>query len=374
MPAQLTLAEQSQVDRLVRVNKMAPLGALGKLNAERAKAGVQAVNKSTIYRFLNGKTHRRDVVEKRGSKKYLSKKDINKLDKVRKDLLKAADSRRRVSYEDIRNAAGLKERVCVRVVADALRQRGVRFRAPRSKVLLSADDAKVRLKVAKQWVRRPEKFWSDAVHAYVDNKAFPLPLTPQQRAKYEKTRVTGHLRTPAEGVSQGCTKPRMKHSFLGIPSVTISAAVARDRVIMWNVVAGAWNGHAAASMYKGPLLQALRKTWGTRRRYTIVEDGDRKGNTSGLGLAAKANVKIHAMTLPPRTPSWMPLDYAIWKAVEDKMQETAPKGSESKVAYLKRLEHCARSLPRVFVRKVIRRMKMNIRGVIEAKGYHAKND
>ena len=158
MHAQLTSAEQSQVDRWVRVNKMAPLGALGKLNAENAKAGVQAVNKSTIDRFLNGKTHRRDVVEKRGSKKYLSKKDINKLDKVRKDLLKAADSRRRVSYEDIRNAAGLKERVCVGVVADALRQREVRFRAPLSKVLLSEDDAEVRLKVAKQWVQRPKRF------------------------------------------------------------------------------------------------------------------------------------------------------------------------------------------------------------------------
>ena len=40
----------------------------------------------------------------------------------------------------------------------------------------------------------------------------------------------------------------MNHSFLGIPSVTISAAVAKDKVIMWHVVEGNWNGAAAAAM------------------------------------------------------------------------------------------------------------------------------
>ena len=127
-------------------------------------------------------------------------------------------------------------------------------------------------------------------------------------------------------------------------------------------------------MYRGPLLQALRKTWGAKPRFTIVEDGDRKGNQSGKGLAAKKEVKITALTLPPRTPSWMPLDYAIWKAVDDEMASTAPKTTESKEECLSRLAKCARSLPRAFVRKVIGRMKANIQAVIQADGYHAKSD
>ena len=70
----------------------------------------------------------------------------------------------------------------------------------------------------------------------------------------------------------------------------------------------------------------------------------------------------------------MPLDFALWKAIEDKMYDTAPTGTESRDSYLARLERCARSLPRAFVRNVICRMKANIEGVIQAGGYHAKDD
>ena len=156
--------------------------------------------------------------------------------------------------------------------------------------------------------------------------------------------------------------------------MTISAAVAQDRVIMWDVVKKSWNGAAAAAMYAGPLASALKKMWGNKRQYTIVEDGDRKGNQSGKGVAAKDRAKIRAMTLPPRTPSWMPLDYAIWHAIDQRMAESAPDATESKADYLARLEKTARSLPRSFVRKVLGRMKGNIQGVIDAGGYHAKND
>ena len=91
-------------------------------------------------------------------------------------------------------------------------------------------------------------------------------------------------------------------------------------------------------------------------------------------MAAKQQAKIRAMTLPPRTPSWMPLDYAIWTAIENAMDKKAHAGRESKSEYLARLEACARSLPRGFIRKVIARMKGNIQGIIDARGFHAKSD
>ena len=84
----------------------------------------------------------------------------------------------------------------------------------------------------------------------MDNKAFPYPLTPAQRKRFRQTMISGHLRKPSEGLDRGFTKPREKHSFIGIPSVTISAAVAKDKVIMWHVVDSSWNGAAAATMYK----------------------------------------------------------------------------------------------------------------------------
>ena len=208
----------------------------------------------------------------------------------------------------------------------------------------------------------------------MDNKTFVLPLTPKQRAKFKKTRVTGHLRKKSEGTKRGCTKPRQQHAWLGIPSVTISAAVAKDRVVMWHAHTEPWNGATAAQMYQGPLLSALRHVWGRRRRYCIVEDGDRKGNQSSKGIAAKAAARIKAMMLPPRSPSLMPLDYAIWHKIEKKMLKDAPRGTETKDAYLKRFKKCAMTLPKGFVQKTIKRMKGNIQAIINARGYLPKND
>ena len=373
MPVHLTTREQSNIDGMVRSGKTVKEVIAG-INRGRKRQDIEEVTRSTVYRFIKGDTHGRGVPERRGRPPLLAQKDVARLDQARKRLLKKADSESTVTYKDINEEAGLEDKCSDRTVRKALHGIGVRFRAPRHKVLLTTEDAKERLKVAKHWVKRPASFWSTGVHAYVDNKAFPLPLTRAQKSKLQKTKVTGHLRKPSEGVNPGCTKPREKHSFLGIPAVTITAALAKDRVIMWHVVGKTWNGAAAAEMYAGPLAKALKKTWGQKRRFIVVEDGDRKGNQSGLGVAAKEKAKIRAMTLPPRTPAWMPLDYAVWHAIDKEMAAAAPDATETKAEYLERLEKTARSLPRSFVRKVIARMKGNIQGVIEAKGFHAKND
>ena len=111
---------------------------------------------------------------------------------------------------------------------------------------------------------------------------------------------------------------------------------------MWHVVRGKWNGAAAAAMYEEHLKPALVRAWGKRTRYTIVEDGDRKGNASGLGIAAKARAKIYAMTLPPRTPASMPLDYELWKEIEKRVIDGAQEGAESQADFLHRLRAVAR--------------------------------
>ena len=81
--------------------------------------------------------------------------DCQHLDRARKRLLKRADSQRPVTYQTIQEEAGLQGKCCSRTVQDALRGIGVRFRAPRHKVYLTAEDAKKRLKVAKEWIKRP---------------------------------------------------------------------------------------------------------------------------------------------------------------------------------------------------------------------------
>ena len=56
------------------------------------------------------------------------------------------------------------------------------------------------------------------------------------------------------------------------------------------------------------------------------------------------------------------------------MRATAPSRAETKAEFLARLKKCAKSLPPGFVAKQIGRMKEQVAGVVEAKGYHAKRD
>ena len=56
------------------------------------------------------------------------------------------------------------------------------------------------------------------------------------------------------------------------------------------------------------------------------------------------------------------------------MDKSAPKGTESKLAFLKRLEKIAKSLPRSYIQKTVKRMKANLKDIIATKGWHPKND
>jgi hypothetical protein len=371
---QLTVDEQCLIDDVMREEKGSATDAWRRINAKRQQRSTRDVDKSAVHRYARGETHRRDAAEKRGRKKSLSKRDVLKLDKARRRLIIKASNEERVTYNDVVKEAGLTDVACRRVCEDALRAEGVAFKTPRRKIQISDDDAKHRLEMANVWIKRPATYWSKSVHAYVDNKSFPIPLTPTQRSRFRQTMVTGHLRKASEGIDRGFTKPREKHSFVGIPSVTISAAVAKDKIIMWHVVPGTWNGAAAASMYEDHLKPALVRAWGRRARYTIVEDGDRKGNTSGKGIAAKARSRIYATTLPPRTPSLMPLDYSIWQAIVKKMIANSPKGVETKDAFLTRLHKITQTLPKGYVKSVIGRMRGNIQALLDAQGFTPKND
>lgn len=147
-----------------------------------------------------------------------------------------------------------------------MRARGCKYRPARKKLYLVEKDAKARVKVLKQWVKKPKGFWVKKIHGWMDNKKWVRPLTPQQRAKYNATNVSGHLRFSSEGQDQGFTRPRVDHALLGIPSINICAMLAKDRVILWHDCGDKWNGEVASKVYKGPVIKALRRTWGVPQR------------------------------------------------------------------------------------------------------------
>ena len=45
--------------------------------------------------------------------------------------------------------------------------------------LMTDHDAERRLETAREWIKFPPRFWK-AVHAYIDNKKFVMPLSPKR--------------------------------------------------------------------------------------------------------------------------------------------------------------------------------------------------
>ena len=200
---QLALKERATIDRLIRQEKASPTEAWRRINRDRRRHGVVEVGKCAAHRYARGATHKLGATETRGRNKVLDDGDIKSLDKARVRLIKAADNEYQVTWADVVKEAGLEGVVSQRVCADAMRAQGVSFKTPRRKIQVSEDDAKKRLATAKIWAKRPASFWVSKVHAYVDNKAFPTPLTPAQRKRFKQTFITGHLRKKSEGILRG---------------------------------------------------------------------------------------------------------------------------------------------------------------------------
>ena len=157
-----------------------------------------------------------------------------------------------------------------------------------------------------------------------------------------------------------------------MPSADITAAVAGGKIIMWHVNEKPWNGERAATMYKA-LGKALRKNWGVKSSYRVIEDGDTKSFQSGKGVRAKQIEKIRSWKLPPRTPEWMPLDYCLWTQIEQRVLAKTV-GDESFKSYRLRLLRTAQALPKRLVTNALLDMRPRIRQTLDSKGAHIKKD
>ena len=137
---------------------------------------------------------------------------------------------------------------------------------------------------------------------------------------------------------------------------------------------GQWNGAKAKAMYEGPLARALKKTYGEKPSYRIIEDGDPTGYQSSKGKEGKKNAGIRSFQLPPRTPEWNVLDYSIWAEIEKKAMKTNKKRSCPAKEWAEHLRKTAHSLSVAYVKKSCASLKKRILATKKAKGSHVKID
>ena len=91
---QLSEKDIQLVDKVLRQQKGSPADALRRVNAAREVRDEPPIQRDAIYRYMNGKTHRRGRQETRGSQPILSKADVRNLMQTRRRLLKESDETR----------------------------------------------------------------------------------------------------------------------------------------------------------------------------------------------------------------------------------------------------------------------------------------
>ena len=92
----------------------------------------------------------------------------------------------------IKRAAGLK--CCDRVLLDALHSRGICMRPLLQKPVRTPEGIRERKAFAEKYAEKTHQWWMRSVHAYVDNKFFPVYTTAKGRSYAAKSVARGTFR------------------------------------------------------------------------------------------------------------------------------------------------------------------------------------
>ena len=178
-----------------------------------------------------------------------------------------------------------------------------------------------------------------------------------------------HLRKRSEGLKPGFTKPGTKRSRVSPgASANICAGIIGNRIRILYYLPKQWNGDEAAALYRGPIIKALRRYRGKKSSYKVIEDNDPAGYKSGVGKQAKRDLNIVPEVWPRYSPDLMPLDYSIWKLVENRMDKHTPTANETVEGFKARLKRTALRLPAELVKKVVAGIPKRAAAIVDAKG------
>ena len=305
-----------------------------------------------------------------GQPTKVPEKVVKKLERVLEQLLIKANAKRDVTIQKVKAVAAVK--ACDRSVLDALHAVDIYYRKLKERQVLKDEDLPVRLAWGKTRKRRSKREWVTKPHAIIDNKKFAAYLNKNARAYAARRSVRGAYQRKGGPVKRHLVKESKALKFPA-PGLMVSAAVIKGKIRMWHYTEGRWTGAAAAHMYSGPLLSALKRAYpGHKGKFTVIEDNDPTGYKSGKAIKAKQSAGIVTDDLPKRSPDLNVLDYSLWKAVNMKMRETEKafphNKKESVQAFKGRLKRTATSLSQPQVERAVMDMHKRVRLLVDANG------
>ena len=301
----------------VEKDLLAKLQASGKTPSQVAV--LMGRDLSAVCRHFKRNEKKSQRIRPVGQPPALTEKQKDRVVFTMEKMVAAADSKYQVTAGMVR--CGLKLQCSDRVIRDTLHSRGVTFHPMREKPVRTEEDEKARYSFGKKYCPKPKAFWRGKVHAFLDNKVFPVYLNGAARAYAAKRTARGSFRQKGQGLAKGHVKPRKGLKMNYGKNVMVAVAISAQRVLMCYHVKGHWNGAKAAEMYSRHLAPALRKTHPTKKRFLLLEDNDPAGYKSNLGKDAKRAERIDVLPLPKRSPDLNPLDYGFWDCVNRRLRE-----------------------------------------------------
>ena len=325
-------------------------------------------NKSSIWGlFSGGEATVRGV----GRKAALDEDDKDRLVALTDSMVKTACVRYTVTSSMIQ--AKFRPRVCVRVIQEALHERGVWFYKLREKPILTDADVADRYKWSKANHMKTPAWFRQHIMVHIDNHAFKVPTNGNVRRMLAAKRVHGTFRTAGDSLKKEHVKasPKMRMNT-GARSVLVAGGVGAGKVLLWHIVDNMWCGEEAAGMYSGPLAKALRSEYGAKRKFSVLEDNDPAGYQSTLAKAAKTEQRIVPFEIPKRSPDLNVMDYYFWSQMEKKLRQqerTWPNGrKETRQTFIQRLRRIVRNWPDDEIERAIGDLARRAELLYRAKG------
>ena len=157
-------------------------------------------------------------------------------------------------------------------------------------------------------------------------------------------------------------------------TVSVCSGVSNGRIVMWRFLPKAWDAKEAVALYRGPILNALKKHRGVKSSYTILEDNDPAGYKSGKAVSEKKRLRVRATPWPKYSPDLRPLDFSLWGAIVRRMAAKAPAEPEDEGAFKTRLRRVAVRLSPALVRKAVHAIPKRMKSVVAAGGQNIRED
>jgi hypothetical protein len=308
------------------------------------------------------------------AKGIIAKDDFLALVSAAKALHKEVKGEKDVSIAMIKERAGVS--ACDRTCLESFHANGIWYRKLKERPILTDADVKERYQWGLEKERRSGERWVTKPHCIIDNKHFQFYTNKNGRQHAARRGVQGAYSKEGTRPENFLVKPKKAQKFPA-PGITVTAAVIKGRIRMWDYVDGRGSAGNAAAMYEGPLCKAMSKAYPEiaakpYAKWVVLEDNDPAGYKARKAMQAKERAGIVTEDLPKRSPDLNVLDYCLWHEINVRMriqeQSFSEDYKESIKDYKARLRRTALGLPTALVSRAVADMKRRTKELVAGKG------